>query len=158
MTGITSTSIYTSPTSPMNRRYVLCTTSPSSERHYNSGEWSFSLPLPSPSSPTPRWRPPSNIIHDFEQFQHHRPIRAGAVSDNHNIFAVLEDNGRISTLALTAGSPGGVCGLSDESKELTFLDKSIGAIGGCLRFTPDGERLVAADAKGKIVIAGFEKV
>ena len=157
---MTSTSIYNSPS---NRPYVLCTTSPSSERHYNNGEWSFSLPLPStetPSSSTPRWRPPSNTIHNFEQFKRHDRFRAGAVSNKHNVFAVLEDNGRISTLPLTAGAQGGICGPPPDESEgggSTFLSKSIGKVGGCLRFTPDGERLVAVDAEGKVVVAEFEK-
>ncbi len=71
------------------------------------------------------------------------------------MLAVLEDSGRISVLPLVAGVHGGVRGLKDGTR---VLDKAIGSAGGCLRFTPDGERLIAVDAKGKVVVAEFEKV
>ncbi|KAL6718444.1 hypothetical protein ACLMJK_004534 [Lecanora helva] len=153
-TGITSTSIYTPPS---QNAYILCTTAPSSERERNADEWSFIIPLPKINTPhTPRLRPPSNTVYNFGQFAHHRALRAGAVSDTQNVFAVLEDNGRISILPLEAGENGGIRGKGNESA-VTVLETRLSGVGGCLRFTPDGERLVAADAKGKVVVTAFAK-
>ena len=172
--GVTSTSIYISPS---NNIYLLCTTSPSSERHQNQGEWSFILPLPNLGKLTaPQLRPPyRDNIHNFEQFENHRAITAGAVSSRHNVFAVLEVNGRISLLPLKASAQGGICGVNtknkmkdlDESRGsisytdtrvgMKILDERLGGTGGCLSFTPDGEKLIAVDARGKVVIVDFEK-
>lgn len=154
-TGITSTSLYIAPS---QNRYILATTSPSSERHRNDGEWSFSLPLLSFSTPaTPRLRPPSPTIHNFEQFRDHRALRAGAVSSKYNVFAVMEDSGRISLLPLLAAEEGGVRGASDE---VEFLKNWKGTAGGYMRFGPEseGQNLVAVDAKGRGVIVEFERV
>ena len=154
-TGITSTSAYISPS---DKPYILCTTAPSSERHKHKGEWSFIVPVPRPRVQIrPRLRPPSNVAYNFEQFKDHRALRGGAVSSKHNVFAVLEDNGRISVLPLVAGENGGISEPGKSRNKVTILDKAIGRVGGCLRFTPDGERLVAVDAEGKVVIAEFEK-
>ena len=151
-TGITSTSIYTSSS---NNHYLFCTTSPSSERHKNSGEWSFILPLPKvQTSATPRIRPPNSTIHNLEQLKHHRVLRAGAVSSKYNIFAALEDNGRISILPLVASPQGGICGKDSGMK---VLSETVGARAGILRFTPDEERLIVVDAKGKIAVVDFER-
>ena len=150
-TGITSICQYMSST---GNHYLLCTTSPSRERRPNQGEWSFILPVPRPETPiSPRLRPPSSTIHCFDQFKNHRALRAGAVSSEHNVFAVLEDSGRISILPLVASPHGGVCG---SAGRLQILDKEVGSVSGCLKFTPDGKKLIAVDAKGKVVIAEFE--
>lgn len=132
--------------------YVVTTTSPSSERFKNGGEWPYSSPIGKPSESLP-----SDTIHNFEQFQKHQALKAGAVSQKCNIFAVLEQNGNISFLPLTGHSKGGIH--SDETPirlEISLCEQDRPSP-LCLRFDPTGTRLYAVDAKGKIIITTFEE-
>lgn len=156
MTGVTSASIYRSPT---DRLYVFCTTAPSSVRSSHQGEWSFVVPLPNLN--LPRIRPPNNnSIHNFEQFKFHCALRAGCVSSRHNIIAVLEETGKISILPLEAHEKAGIHGSDDDALAVLpeVLCKQDNPSPSCLHFDPTGERLFAIDPKGKIIIAEFEEV
>lgn len=79
----------------------------------------------------------------------------GAVSERHNVFAVMESSGRISLLPLVNAGQGGIRG----GPEMRFLEEWKGTGGGCLRFVSGngGERLVAIDTKGKGVIVDFSR-
>lgn len=146
--GVTSSSIFTSPSS--GRMYVLTTTSPSSERSRNGGEWSY-------SSPVGRSLPPENI-HNFEQFGNHQSLAAGTVSRRCKIFAVLEKTGRIFFLPLTGHSKGGIHSEVENPIRIeSSLCKQHRSSPHCLRFDPTGTHLYAVDAKGKIIVATFEE-
>ena len=153
MTGITSASTFKGPSGTI---YVACTTSPSSERWRNDGEWSFIVPLPFTRGP--RLRPPNPPCHDLEQFKKHHALTLGCVSTKHNVLAVLENLGKISILSLKSDEMGGICGEGDAERLSDALFKQEKPSTSCLQFDPDGERLFAIDPKGKIIITDFEKV
>ncbi|KAL2047571.1 hypothetical protein N7G274_000612 [Stereocaulon virgatum] len=163
-TGITSISIYKSPS---QRFYILCTTAPSSERWRNKGEWSFIIPLPlrPPATlPTQLIHPTDNNIHNFEQFEKHRALLGGCVSIEHSVFAVLEKTGKISLLSLDPHSRGGVYSAQDNAELLstsasTSLCEQKRSGTSAMRFEPEAEggRLIAVDARGKIVVTKFVK-
>ena len=75
MTGITSASTLKGPSGAI---YVACTTSPSSERYRNNGEWSFISLLSYRRGPD--LRPPNAPFHNLEQFKEHRALTVGCVS------------------------------------------------------------------------------
>ncbi len=151
MTGITSASTFKGPS---GTTYVACTTSPSSERYRNDGEWSFILPLSYTEGP--RLRPPNPPCHDLGQFTH--ALTVGCVSKKHHVLAVLEDSGKISILSLMGHEEGGICGEGDAERLSEALCKQEKPSTSCLRFDPDGERLFAVDPRGKIIITDFERV
>ena len=154
MTGITSASTFKGPS---GTTYVVCTTSPSSERYRNGGEWSFISPLSYTMGP--RLRPPNLPCHDLEQFKGHHALTVGCVSRTHDVLAVLEDSGNISILSLENHEKGGICGEEGEPKRLPeALCREEKPSTSCLRFDPDGEKLFAIDRKGKIIVTKFEKV
>ena len=153
MTGITSASTFTGPSGAI---YVACTTSPSSERWRNDGEWSFIVPLPFTRGP--RLRPPNPPCHDLKQFGKHHALTLGCVSTKHNVLAVLERSGVISVLSLKSHETGGICGEGHAKRLSEALFKQEKPSTSCLHFDPDGERLFAIDPKGKIIITEFEKV
>lgn len=99
-------------------------------------------------------QPPADAVYDFHQFKNHRPLRAGAVSNKHHVFAVLEETGKISILPLRAGEKGGICGIRGD---VQYLTKALNSASSALRFDPDGERLFAVDAQGRILITEFER-
>ena len=152
MTGITSASTFKEPS---GNTYVACTTSPSSERWRNDGEWSFIVPLPFTGGP--RLRPTKPPCHDLEQFKKHRALTLGCVSKKHNVLAVLEDSGEISVLSLKSHEMGGICGEEGDAERLSqALCKQEKPSASCLQFDPDGERLFAIDPSGKIIITEFK--
>ncbi|KAL9127791.1 MAG: hypothetical protein Q9217_003397 [Psora testacea] len=152
-TGITSTSLYRSPS---NRSYLLCSTSPSAERWHNHGEWSFSVPVS--NTDTLVRTPPPKVVHNFEQFRKHRALVASAVSNTHNILAVLGETGEISILQLDAHEDGGIHSQEKEALKVSQqLAEQERPSASCLRFDPEGERLFAVDNKGMVVIVEFEK-
>lgn len=146
---MTSSSIFTSTFS--GKMYVITTTSPSSERHKNMGEWSYSSPIGKPSENLP-----PDTTHNFEQFRKNQSLVAGAVSRQCNIFAVLERTGNIFLLPLTGHSRGGIYSEVEKPIKLeSALYKQDRPSPLCLRFDPMGTRLYAVDAKGKIIVTTF---
>ena len=151
MTGITSSTTFKGPSGTI---YVACTTSPSSERYWNDGEWSFISPLSYRRGP--ELRPPNPPFHNLEQFREHRALTVGCVSRTHNVLATLEDSGKISILSLKNHERGGICGEDDAERLSEALHKHEKPSTSCLRFDPAGERLFAIDIKGKIIMTEFE--
>ena len=152
MTGITSASTFKGPSGTI---YVACTTSPSSERWRNGGEWSFIVPLP--FTPRPRLRPPNPPRHDLEQFKKHHALTIGCVSRKYHVLAALEKSGGISILSLKSHKMGGICGAGDAKRlSETLFNKQEKPSASCLQFDPEGERLFAIDQRGKIIITDFE--
>ena len=151
MTGITSATTFKGPS---GTTYVACTTSPSSERYRNNGEWPFISPLSYARGP--ELRPPNPPFHSLEQFTHHA-LTVGCVSRKHDVLAVLEDSGRISILSLKSHEKEGICGEVDAASLSQSLHKQEKPSTSCLRFDLAGERLWAVDPRGKIVWTGFEK-
>ena len=146
---MTSSSIFASPSS--GKTYVVTTTSPSSERYKNQGEWSYSSPIGKPAEPLP-----PEMTHNFEQFRKNQSLVAGAVSHQCNIFAVLERTGNIFFLPLTGHSEGGICSAVEIPIKLkSSLCKQDRPSPHCLRFDPLGTRLYAADATGRIIVFTF---
>ncbi|MCJ1461908.1 hypothetical protein MMC07_000507 [Pseudocyphellaria aurata] len=149
--GVTSSSVFTSPSS--GERYVITTTSPSSERYKNGGEWPYSAPIGRPSESLP-----PDITHSFQQFRKQQALVAGAVSQQCNIFAVLEKTGNIFYVPLSAHSGGGIHSKIEKPIKLKgSLCKQDRPSPDCLRFDPAGTRLYAVDATGKITITTFSE-
>lgn len=82
----------------------------------------------------------------------------------HSVFAVLEKTGKISVLSLNPHSRGGVYSAQDNAESLSTSasnslceQKRSGSSG--MRFEPqtEGGRLIAVDARGKIVVTEFVK-
>ena len=152
-TGVTSATVYQSPS---KRPYVLCTTAPSTERWHHDGEWPFILLIPPNVSRSNEH--PDSRCHTFEQFKCHRPLFAGCPSSQHNLFAVLEDSGRLSVLRLDKHEDGGIHSPDEDAEILAHsLCKQERPLTDCLRFDPSGRFLFAVDPKGKIVVTEFEK-
>ena len=148
--GITSMSFFTSPTGTY---YICCTTSPSSERFRNGGEWSFVLPVPSLGYPLPQ-----HVVRPFHQFGRDiTPLVAGSVSSSGCIFAVLETTGKIHLLPLIAHEGGGIQGSTDASiisLGVKMKEQSDSALStrSSLRFDPSGTKLYAVDTTGQILM------
>lgn len=146
---MTSSSIFASPSS--GKTYVITTTSPSSERYKNQGEWSYSSPIGKPAEPLP-----SETTHNFQQFEKNQSLVAGAVSRQCNIFAVLERTGNIFYLPLTGHSGGGIYSAVETPIKLkSSLCEQDRPSHRCLRFDPLGTSLYAADATGWIIVTTF---
>lgn len=151
MTGITSATTFKGPSGTI---YVACTTSPSSERYRNDGEWPFISPLSHARGP--ELRPPNPPFHNLEQFKEHHALTVGCVTRKHDVLAVLEDSGEISILSLKNHEKGGICGEGNAERLSEALYKHEKPSTSCLRFDPAGERLFAIDTKGKIIMTDFE--
>ena len=54
--------------------------------------------------------------HELEQFRKHRALRTSSVSQEHNIFAVMEDGGKSFLISLMAVEGGGICGVHEGAK------------------------------------------
>lgn len=135
--------------------YLIATTSPSSERYKNGGEWSYSCPVGKPDEPLPQ-----AVIHNFEQFGKHQSLVAGAVSRQCNIFAVLERSGNIFFLPLTGHSEGGIHSKvkTPTKPKVSLCEQKQGRSSPlCLRFDPTGTRLFAVDATGRIIVTTFKE-
>ena len=152
MTGITSASTFQGPS---GLTYLACTTSPSSERYRNGGEWPFISPLSYRRGP--ELRPPNAPFHNLEQFKEHHALTVGCVSTKHNVLAVLEGSGKISILSLKSHEDGGICGEEKAQRLSEALHRQEKPSTACLRFDPEGERLFAIDPKGKIIITDFKR-
>ena len=137
-------------TSPNDQPYVLCLTSPSSERAINGGrgEWSSIFSLPSGPSLVP-----VQLEHNIEHLR--EAVLAGTATARGDLVAVREAGGRLKILSLSspANSSGGLCC----SKEPTTLDFRLcsqsRASPTSIRFqaSGDGLFLFAIDIEGKIV-------
>lgn len=133
--------------------YLITTTSPSSERSKNGGEWPYACPVSKPNEPFPQ-----AMIHNFEQFAKHQALVAGAVSRQCNIFAVLERTGNIFFLQLTGHSDGGIHSkVQTPIKLKVSLCKQVRSSPLCIRFDPSGTRLYAVDATGRIIVSTFKE-
>jgi len=77
----------------------------------------------------------------------------------HNVFAVLEETGKIWILPLEAHEEAGIDG--SRSDALVSLPESLCnqdmPSTSSFRFDPSGDRLFAIDPRGKIVVSEFEK-
>lgn len=151
---MTSASLFDSPS---GKRYVLSTSSPSSERSRNEGEWSFISPVD--HSLVPR-HPPPHLIHRLKQLKRRLPIGTGAVPRPGNLVALLEKTGKIILIPLTSNDRGGLCSANSEGEEPAELPISLCTQAklsmGCLRFDPPGALLYAIDSKGKLIRASFK--
>ena len=141
--------------SPSNRPYVLCTTSPSSERWKHGGEWSFiSAVADSPASVPP------DLQFDFCQLgELEKGIVAGAASSDGKVVALLNQKGRIKLFILNAKTGGGLHSALEEPVALkTRLAAQTTASRGCLRFQSQGGKLFlfAVDLHGKVIKAEID--
>ncbi|KAL8810971.1 MAG: hypothetical protein Q9200_002161 [Gallowayella weberi] len=148
--GVTSAAVYKSP---MQRPYLICTTSASTERFRSGGEWPFISPIVGPNE-----RVPPRTVHDLIAFKDHRQLVASAVSSVANKLAVLSKSGKILVVDLTGHEDGGVCSrtsVPDSIPEALCELKSSRATPACLKFDPSGSRLYAVDPGGKLIVVSF---
>ncbi|KAI9800304.1 MAG: hypothetical protein M1833_003418 [Piccolia ochrophora] len=108
--GITSAVLFHSPS---KKPYVLCTTSPSSERSKFEGEW----PFLSPVGGSPAIVPPS-LEHSLCHLKRPSAVLAGAATVQGDLIALLEEDGTLKLFSLAASSTGGLC----SEREPTILD------------------------------------
>lgn len=151
--GITSATTFLTLSS---KPYILCTTSPSSERERSEGlEWTFISPL---NKPFPPWE--SSAFHCLTQVQRqesdHRHIHGSAISPQGNLAALVDKKGRILFIPLEANSSGGVTSSKDTRRVHAALgDNSPSMI--AIRFNDTGTRLYGINREGKIVMIEFPK-
>ncbi|KAH8679923.1 hypothetical protein BGZ60DRAFT_561433 [Tricladium varicosporioides] len=147
--GIDSASLFKSPRGSV---YMLCTTSPSSRRQENGGEWPFICPVP--------WGPtkmPPEFEHTFNMLRNSEAIVAGAISPDGKIVAMLEDNGALMLFPLTAKDSGIGPGKNPiyVGRPYTLFENGDGPTSSTtLRFikSSDGTLyLYAVDNRGKLV-------
>lgn len=133
---------------------MIVTTSPSTQRKENGGEWSFIAPM---KIPFPLHQ--DNAMHCLMDAQHGKfmSIVDCAVAKKGNAIALLGTRGKICVLGLRALDNGGI-GASDDALE--ELEKEVKISGhlqeATLSFTDDDKKLVALDIQGKLVVAEFE--
>ena len=144
-------------TSPSNTSYLLCTTSPSSERYRNGGEWSFVVPIPSRGYTVPAY-----LKRPLRQFGERSQLLTGAVSRTAKIFSILDVTGEIKVLSLVAHENGGICGVDDgphilSCGALKTLNTNPFASHACLRFDHSGLNLFAVDRTGIVVAVDFHR-
>ena len=147
--GVTSASLFHTPS---GNSYILCTTSPSSERSRYGGEWSYISPI----LPLPATIPPQ-LDHSLWRLRECKAILTGAVSPSSNLIALLEETGRVLLMPLVAEASGGL-----SSEDPVFLDVRLAeqqkASSTSLRFCHVGHNLclVGVDTKGTIIRKYFE--
>ena len=149
--GVTSASLFHASSA---NSYILCTTSPSSERSRYGGEWSYISPvIPLPATI------PAQLDHSLWRLRECKAILTGAVSPSSNLIALLEETGRVLLMPLVAEASGGL-----SSEDPVFLDVGLAeqqkASSTSLRFCQVGQNLclVGVDTKGKIIRKYFEDV
>lgn len=136
---------------------MLCTTSPSSRRSENQGEWSFIAPV---SDPFAEIQSPTFHCLVQVQLRKYMTLFDGAISPHGNMIALLSKTGSISLLPLLAGSTGGIVTNTDRGPieldrhlaQQTFINTA------ALRFDADGKQLFAIDHEGKVVVATFTSI
>lgn len=150
--GITSAATFLTPSGKMP--YILCTTSPSSERERSVGlEWTFISPL---TKPFPPWE--SSAFHCLTQVHRqesvHRHIHGCAISPQRNLAALIDKQGRILFIPLETNPSGGIT-----SSQVTHLAKA--GLGDnnshmiAIRFNDQGTKLYGINREGKVVVIKF---
>lgn len=153
--GVTSARLFYSPSS---RPYILSTTSPSTERVRNGGEWTYISPV----SDTPS-RVPQELDQDLYQLGNAGAILTGAATAHGDVIALLEETGTVSLFPLVASRNGGLA--PAYSQRPIKLDKKLSrqekASTTSLRFCTKGKsrqlHLYAIDTKGKVVWKSFDQ-
>lgn len=140
--------------SPSRKPYVLCTTSPSSERG-RTGEWSFISPVaPGPASV------PISIQHSIQWLR--ESVLVGAATSVGDLIAVLEASGSVRLLGLDRGIDGGLCCHAPQHPVLELdgrLSRQERAPPTSLRFqeTLRGLHIFAIDLRGKLIVKTLMK-
>jgi hypothetical protein len=155
--------------SPAQKPYVICTTSPSTERDSNEGgEWTFISPL---SLPFPNWET-ERAYHCLIQIQSrkspHLHIHASAISPQGNLIALLDSNGRICLIPLVSCDRGGMITDTECEPIEVYVDRKWlfnwpkkAKLGrnedqmAAIRFDPSGTRLYAVNWNGTVVVVNF---
>jgi hypothetical protein len=170
--SISTTSAAQSPT-----HYILCTTSPSSERKYHQGlEYPFLSPLLSPFP-----LDDSPLFHCITAFVRDPHLQASAVPESGNVVALLKRSGNIVIVPFlnvagrlkTPSTPKGTeptDGLvriearkekskSEGKKEKLKLKANLMGREGAMAWVTGADgvpRLIAVDCEGLLVVVGFE--
>jgi hypothetical protein len=144
--------------SPGQRPYILCTTSPSTEREVDGGEWSFIAPL---SIPFATWAN-ERAYHCLKQVQGtnspHLHIHASAISPQGNFVALLDSNGHICLIPIRSRKGGGM--VSNDFEKPIEVKESLERNEGCmaaLRFNPPGTKLYGINWNGHVVVVQFPR-
>jgi hypothetical protein len=144
--------------SPAQHPYVLCTTSPSTEREIDGGEWSFIAPL---SIPFAAWAS-EQAYHCLRQVQGtnspHLHIHASAVSPQGNFVALLDSNGHICLIPIRSRKGGGM--VTNDSEKPIEVKETLGRNEGrmaALRFNPSGTKLYGTNWNGHVVVVQFPR-
>src|SRR5205085_1292311 len=127
--------------------YLLATTSPSSERYNNNGEWTFISAVADEPA-----KVPSDLQLDLAKLEKAKPIVAGTVPISGDLVALLENSGKIYLLRLR--SIDGHIGSGE--KPVTLAEKLAGAnkvSNTCLRFHVANGCLFlyAVDTEGTVI-------
>lgn len=173
-----SASISTTPSAQSPTHYILCTTSPSSERKYHQGlEYPFLSPLLSPFP-----LDDSPLFHCITAFVRDPHLQASAVPESGNVVALLKRSGHIVVMPFlnvagrlkTPSTPKGIeptDGLvriearkekikGEGKKEKPKLKANLMGREGAMawvRGTDGVPRLIAVDCEGLLVVVGFEE-
>jgi hypothetical protein len=175
--SLRSASISTTSAAQYPTHYILCTTSPSSERKYHQGlEYPFLSPLLSPFP-----LDDSPLFHCITAFVRDPHLQASAVPESGNVVALLKRSGNIvvvpflnvagrlktpSTQKGTEPTDGLVRiearkekSKGEEKKEKPKLKANLMGREGAIAWVTgeDGvSRLIAVDCEGLLVVVGFE--
>jgi hypothetical protein len=151
--GVTSARLFYSPSS---RPYVLSTTSPSTERVRNGGEWTYISPVSSTPSLVP-----NELDQDLWQLGKAGAILTGAATAHGDVVALLEETGAVLLFPLKPGKGGGLA-LPDFQKPIKLdkkLSKQRKVSTTSLRFCVKGKNkqlhLYTIDTKGTVVWKSF---
>ena len=146
--GMTSAAMFSTPS---QKPYILCTTSPSTERSRNDGEWSFISAVADSTALVPK-----KLTHSLYALQRDQEMTAGAASPRGDAIALLDKDGFLTLFPLAAEQDRG---LHSEGKPIVLkerLSTQIGSSATCLRFhvlpATDELWLYALDCEGKLVI------
>jgi hypothetical protein len=153
--GVTSARLFYSPSS---RPYILSTTSPSTERVRNGGEWTYISPVSDIPSLVPK-----ELDQDLCQLGNAGAILTGAASASGDVVALLEETGTVLLFPLARGKIGGLA-LARCQQPIRLdrkLSKQEKASTTSLRFCAKGRNgplhLYAIDIKGNIVWKCFDQ-
>jgi len=146
---LTSATLFNSPS---RKPYVLCTTSPSSERELaaeNGCEWSFISPVASVPA-----RMPMSLQHNIVELR--KSVLVGAATSAGDLIAILEASGRVKLLSLDGNRDGGLCcHASKNPMNLKIrLSRQDRAHPTSLRFqeSSEGLRIFAVDRHGELIV------